>query len=606
MEVMPRTSQKGGSTVRHRVLTALFNLVATVATKLDHTFGWDHLPLPLGVMTLFGLRQRLRERNLYAVDTGPPPARALAEARLSVNAWSRDREGRFNDLESPMMGAAWTPFGRNSPWVGDSKFRGLPLPGDVSSQLLTRDVFHPAPSLNLLAAAWLQFEVHDWISHLICTDKKVNVAGYDVSELWRDPDVRQPAFKNGETHWWDGSQLYGSDPDFAMAVRTHEGGRLKVDDDLLQTIEAFARDVPTGCPASPRGLTNLWIGLALIHVLFAREHNAICDRLRSVHPRWDDERLFATARLINVALMAKIHTVEWTPAMIAHPTTEFSIRATWWGLLGKRFRTRFGRIGQGEILSGIPGSATNRDGVPYSLTEDFSAVYRMHPLLPDEVTFYRARNERPWGALSFTDLIMTEDNPEQPHEVLRDIGYANAFFSLGIGNPGAIALHNYPTFFQPLTRVNGQTLDLAAVDISRMREAGVARYNNFRRFFRLRPATSFFDITGSNETAREVSDVYGGDLEAVDLMVGLFAERKPQGFAFSDTAFRVFLLMAARRLTSDRFFTADFTPQVYTEAGMEWIAETTLATMLRRHYPELRRVMTGVDNAFVPWGPVRD
>jgi hypothetical protein len=597
--------------VRHRALTAMFNLVATVATRLDRTFGWDHLPLPLGVMTLFGLRQRLRERNLYAVETPPPTGQALAEARLSVNAWSRDREGRFNDFEDPMMGAALTPFGRNSPWVGDATFAGatfsgIPSPEAVSSELLTRDVFQPAPTLNLLAAAWLQFEVHDWISHLVCTDQPVNVGGHDVATLWTMPEIHPPAFKNGETHWWDGSQLYGSDPDFARNVRTGDGGRLKVDRDLLQAIERFAGQVPTGCPVSPSGLTNLWIGLALIHVLFAREHNAICDRLRSVHPRWDDDRLYAKARLINVALMAKIHTVEWTPAMIAHPTTEFSIRATWWGLLGKGFRTRYGRIGRGEILSGIPGSATDRDGVPYSLTEDFSAVYRMHPLLPDEVTFYRARDERPWGGLLFKDLAMAENNPGQPREVLEEIGYDNAFFSLGIGNPGAIALHNYPTFFQPLTRVNGDKLDLAAVDIYRMREAGVARYNEFRRFFRLRPARSFFDITGNNRTAREVRELYQGNLEAVDLMVGLFAEPKPAGFAFSDTAFRVFLLMAARRLTSDRFFTADFTPQVYTEAGMEWIAETTLATMLRRHYPELRRVMTGVENAFVPWGPVRD
>ena len=592
--------------MRHRASTAFVNLVATLATRLDRTFGWDHLPLPLGVITLFGLRQRLRERNLYAVDAGPPPAQALAEARLSVNAWSRDREGRFNDFEAPMMGAAKTPFGRNSPWVGDARFSGFPRPEDVSSELLTRHAFQPAPTLNLLAAAWLQFEIHDWISHLICTDETVNVGGYEVAELSPVPEVRPPAFINGETHWWDGSQLYGTDADFARDVRTRDGGRLKVDGDLLQAIERFGRDVPTGCPVSPRGLTNLWIGLALIHVLFAREHNAICDRLRSDYPRWDDDRLYAKARLINVALMAKIHTLEWTPAMIAHPTTEFSIRATWWGLLGKRFRTRFGRIGQGEILSGIPGSATNFDGVPYSLTEDFSAVYRMHPLLPEEVTFYHAGDESRWGGLSFMDLAMTEDNPGQPREVLDEIGYDNAFFSLGIGNPGAIALHNYPTFLQPLTRVNGQTLDVAAVDIYRMRETGVARYNNFRRFFRLRPARSFFDITGNNETAREICKVYDGNLEAVDLMVGLFAEPKPQGFAFSDTAFRVFLLMAARRLTSDRFFTADFTPQVYTEAGMEWIAETTLAGMLRRHYPELTRVMTGVDNAFVPWGPVRD
>ncbi len=37
------------------------------------------------------------------------------------------------------------------------------------------------------------------------------------------------------------------------------------------------------------------------------------------------------------------------------------------------------------------------------------------------------------------------------------------------------------------------------------------------------------------------------------------AEDFPEGFAFSDTAFRIFILMASRRLNSDRFFTDYFT-----------------------------------------------
>jgi hypothetical protein len=46
--------------------------------------------------------------------------------------------------------------------------------------------------------------------------------------------------------------------------------------------------------------------------LFALEHNAICDRLKEEYSAWDDEMLFQHARLINAALLAKIHTVEWT------------------------------------------------------------------------------------------------------------------------------------------------------------------------------------------------------------------------------------------------------------------------------------------------------
>ena len=63
-----------------------------------------------------------------------------------------------------------------------------------------------------------------------------------------------------------------------------------------------------------------------------------------------------------------------------------------------------------------------------------------------------------------------------------------------------------------------------------------------------------------------------GDVERVDLMIGLYAEPLPKGFGFSDTAFRVFILMASRRLKSDRFFTRDYTAEVYTQEGLDWIA----------------------------------
>jgi Animal haem peroxidase len=87
-------------------------------------------------------------------------------------------------------------------------------------------------------------------------------------------------------------------------------------------------------------------------------------------------------------------------------------------------------------------------------------------------------------------------------------------------------------------------------------------------------------------------------------MVGLFAERLPAGFAFSDTAFRIFILMASRRLNSDRFLTRDYWPEVYTREGMDWIADNTMLTVLLRHYPELRPALRGLDNAFAPWSRI--
>ena len=129
------------------------------------------------------------------------------------------------------------------------------------------------------------------------------------------------------------------------------------------------------------------------------------------------------------------------------------------------------------------------------------------------------------------------------------------------------------------------------------------RYNDFRRLFHLKPAATFDELTDNPVWARELERVYG-DVEKVDVMIGMYAEPKPKGFGFSDTAFRVFILMASRRIESDRFFTTDYRPEVYTQAGFDWVEENTMRTLLLRHHPELAPALEGVANPFAPWQAV--
>ena len=131
-----------------------------------------------------------------------------------------------------------------------------------------------------------------------------------------------PTYVTGDTHWWDGSQVYGGKLDFADGLRSHEKGRLRIDDKGLppEDLQKFA-DL-SGVAG------NFWVGLAILHSLFMREHNAICERLRAEYPEMSDQELYDKARLVNAALMAKIHTVDWTPAIIAHPTTVLALAPT--------------------------------------------------------------------------------------------------------------------------------------------------------------------------------------------------------------------------------------------------------------------------------------
>jgi hypothetical protein len=579
---------------------------------------WHRLPLPLALLNASALRTELCEKNLF--DTAAPISDVVAACppRWLV---AREPRGVFNDLRHPCAGSAGQLFGRNVPLdrTAQEPEPGIldPSPRRISTTLLARRPggFVPAPGLNLLAAAWIQFQVHDWAAH---ERGRAADGAWEIPVPDDDPDwprdqrpMRVPRnhaaatcpaaggrarhlYRNRSTHWWDGSEIYGSDQEATVRLRAgDDSGKLQIDDGHLPV------DARTGRARS--GFTeNWWLGLDIMHTLFALEHNAIVDRLRAAYPAWSSDQLFDTARLINAAVIAKIHVLEWTPAILTKPVFGLGERANWWGLEGQGIHRLWGRLTADDVLSGIPGSPVDQFGVPFAMTEEFVAVYRLHPLLPDDIRFFSVTHggyikKLEMGEVDFAKARTALDE----HTTMPD-----AIYSFGIANPGAITLHNYPDFLRKLQlprQQGGELIDLAAVDVMRDRERGVPRYNEFRRLIRMPPAGSFADLTDNPEWAEELRTVYRDDIDRVDLMVGMMAEKKPPGFGFSETAFRIFLLMAYRRLKSDRYFTTDYTSEVYTPEGMDWIDAADMRSVLLRHHPELRAPLGQVGNPFAPW-----
>jgi hypothetical protein len=589
--------------------TTFWRVYDGIAQAADRKVGWDKLPTPLGLLVLIGVRNILRKKNLHDTSTLPTTNGPQPEPFDARDYTRRTVSGSYNDLDHPTMGMRRTRFGRNIPLgkaVREPGHRLLdPSPRVVSRELLTRDPFQPATSVNTLACTWLQFMIKDWFSHGTGDMTDPWVIELDPDDPWHEHPMRiprtiadptrppgdsgPPTFINNDTHWWDGSQIYGVAPEQQQFVRAGSDGKLR----LGPNGRAPLPDDPAINPAMVPGW---WLGLSLMRTIFTLEHNSICDRLRADYPSWGDDALFERARLVNAALLAKIHTVDWTPAVISHPTTVVALRANWFGLAGERLWKAVGRVSDSEVISGIPGSETNHYGVPYTLTEEFTAVYRMHPLVPDDYSFRRAADDSHLRDLPFRDLTGPAAEAVQD-----EIHPGDIIYSLGTEHPGVVSMHNFPRDLQDFKRPNGEPLDLAATDVLRIREIGVPRYNEFRRLMHLKPAKDFDDLTDNAEWAKQIRRVYRDDIERVDLMVGMYAETRPKGFAFSDTAFRIFVLMASRRLNSDRFLTRDFNTEVYTPAGMQWLRDNNMTTVLLRHYPDLAPAMRGVANAFWPW-----
>lgn len=612
------------------MLERILDIFLGIFARITERFApWYRLPFSLALPSLAGVRINMRTRNLYDCETAPHPAPPRPEDLIHA----RTADGSYNDLGQPGMGMCGARFGRNFPIHNTFGLEGEallnPSPREISNKLLARDTFVPVPHLNLLVAAWLQFMVHDWMVHAPSPKDNPHKLALGEDDDWyenpmsilrSEPDAvgagdagRPATYTNTETHWWDGSQIYGSSLDRQRLVRTDpttgkllEDGKIYLSPGGNLPIIRPENDVgdATGAKFAQQELAgvnaNWWIGTSFLHTLFAREHNTIVERLHGEFPAAQGEWLFQKARLVNAAVMAKIHTTEWTPALMNSVTGRFIMRTNWWGVAGERFWKSFGRVSESEIISGILGSAPNHHAAPFAMTEEFVACYRMHSLIPDEFSFRRHADD---AEILATDMAGVSHG--NASGIYAKVGFDDVCYSLGTSHPGALVLHNFPNFLRKLPEdpVKGIFSDLGAIDILRDRERGIPRYCEFRRLLGMKAPRSFAQMTANPKWQEELAAIYP-TVEDVDMLIGTLAESDggtPEGFGFSDTVFRVFVLMASRRLKSDRFYTTDFTPEVYTQAGFEWVADATMAAVLTRHCPAIRPHFADARNAFFPW-----
>jgi tetratricopeptide (TPR) repeat protein len=593
--------------------------------------NWYRHGWAIGVLILAYIREQLNAHNLISTyPRGELIAFQKAGQRppLGVTHF-RTADGSWNNLADPKEGAAYTRFLRNVDLsvTCPEKDRLLkPNPRDISRELLTRPddddgrpKMVPVEFLNLLAASWIQFMTHDWVNHGDTDpDRFIRVPlaeddparrRYQKTELAIGATQRDPTRKprgepactssiNEVTHWWDGSQIYGSNQATQDRLRSGDMGKMELGTDGLLPVER-ATDVED---AGFR--RNWWIGLTMLHTLFVREHNAICDMLYDAYPAWDDNRLFNVARLINAGVMAKIHSVEWTPAILANQTLETGLNSNWYGLLtylmhkGKARKTLAEVNIRNPELGGIVGNPINRHHSPFGLSEEFVEVYRLHSLLPETVQI-RLRGQK----VVAEEVCLPATRQHGSVELTKKYAMSDLFHSFGNQHPGKLVLNNFPRFMQELSVPGNPFLDMGTVDIVRARERGVPRYNEFRRQLGLTEIKSFDDLTDDDAVVAKLRTAYDDKIEDLDLLIGTLAEdHRPTGFGFGETVFQIFIVSASRRLQADRFYTDYYNEDVYTPEGLRWIDQTDLKAVILRHYPELADTgLANIKNAFEPW-----
>jgi len=339
-----------------------------------------------------------------------------------------------------------------------------------------------------------------------------------------------------------------------------------------------------------------------MHNIWVREHNYVADLINREHPGLSDEEIFHKARLAITVVNAKVHTVEWTPAILNNKALRVGMNTNWYGVSKNPVLHKIERFllpGNPLSLTGEMGYKQRNDGVPFALTEEFSTVYRMHSLVPDVL---HIRDHK-------TGKLLEERNLEKAvfsyhRELVEKHKGPNLYYSFGMQPPTGLLLNNFPGFLRRLQKTPGTEdafIDLATRDIVRERERGVPRYNAVRRQFSLKPAKDFSDITQDPQVAERLARFYK-NVDEVDFKIGCLAEDpRPENFVFGETAFNIFILMASRRLKSDRFFNEYYNEKYYTKAGYDYTVETGMKAIISRHYPELVPHFKHLDNVFFAW-----
>ncbi|MBX7098493.1 MAG: hypothetical protein K1X89_12345 [Myxococcaceae bacterium] len=615
--------------VGHRVAEAAISAADRFRDK-DATFAfesWDRRGDLRGKLELAAMRHHLNEDPLQASNDTV----LAAQHDAPKPAWTdkvRTATGAFT-TDEPMEGAAGFEFQRTGApvkaRVNRAEDPSLPSAREVSRAILSADGPRKGvPFLNNLAIAWIQFETHDWVSHgdvsktgayeipLAPDDplrQRYGLSTMTIAKTGENPagEAGKISYRNEVTHWWDGSNIYGSDQATQDRLRLGAdgkqlpGGKLRFDGgELPLSAETGVED--TGFSR------NWWVGLDVFHTLFVKNHNLIADKLAKAHPDWSSDQLFNISRMVNAAMMAKIHTVEWTPAVLPNKKLVGGMGANWWGLLETMKKT-FGerKVDNGweprdPVLGGIVGGKRDNHGKPYGLSEEFVEVYRLHAGMMDHLDVL------PIGATAPTQAISAEaTRGTGARTVMEQVGMPTLLNSFGNQHMMALVNNNYPSFMQDMA-VDGQSvMDLGAIDIIRARERGVPPYNEFRRQLGLNPISSFADLGADAKTIAKLESLYGKGKEGVekmDLLAGTLSEAKrPENYGFGETLFQVFIQMASRRLEADPFYTDKFNAKYYSQEGMDMIEHATLKSLLLENFPELEKSgLKNVNNAFEPWG----
>lgn len=309
---------------------------------------------------------------------------------------------------------------------------------------------------------------------------------------------------------------------------------------------------------------NAVVGYSFLVTVFLREHNRIAEALSRANPDWDDERLFQTARMVNNVLLLKIVLGDYVNHVAS---MDFPFEA-------------------------IPGNAEKEAWYRTNwIAIEFDLLYRWHSMVPDKLVI---------GGLEYEDSEYRFNN-----DILFEHGVTGVCSSASEQLAGKIGLQNtHELFFRPLDRA-GTTIQSKTVKMAR--DARLQPMNKYRVAFGLKPYKTFEDLTGDPALAKKLSDMYRGDIDAVEWHVGIFAEKHDEKMMLGDLMVRMVAHDAfTHALTNPLLSKHVYGEKTFSEKGLEIIDSTsTLFDVVNRNTHDHVDLVTNFNARRAPPGPVR-
>jgi linoleate 8R-lipoxygenase/9,12-octadecadienoate 8-hydroperoxide 8R-isomerase len=457
----------------------------------------------------------------------------------------REPDGSNNNIRSPDLGKAKTPYARSAkPAILQNI--ALPDPGAIFDSLMVRgDEFQPHPNkISSMLFYLATIIIHDAF--------RTNHADFNQSDT---------------SSYLDLAPLYGSVEEEQKLVRTFKDGKLKPD--------CFSEKRLLGFPP----------GVCVMLVMFNRFHNYVVTQLAAINengrftkPKDDDSKklatydndLFQTGRLITCGLYVNCVLKDYVRTILNLNRT-----ASKWDLDP--------RTEEGKTLFNSPAA----EGTGNQVSAEFNLIYRWHSavskrddewtqgayaklfpgkkaedvgldeLLRGLIKFEKTLGDDPLApSRDFGGLKRQEDGSYKDDDLVKILTESVEDLA------GSFGANRVPKILK----------SVEILGIIQARSWNIASLNEFREFAGLQKHATFEDINPDPAVAEKLRNLYDHP-DFVEMYPGLVAEKaKPpmapgSGLCVNFTTSYAILSDAVGLVRGDRFYTIDYTPRNLTNWG---------------------------------------